>query len=203
MNTRTLGTIAMILSPALLIEALTFTNGENHLVTGICSFFFMLGWLCSNLAMQQMQAIGTGLAAKIVLWIQFVGIFLAMFFGIFEATQIVSEESLLFTIADLCWPLSMVFMIVVGIMAIRAKRWAGWQRFIPLICALWLPASILVMMPFGENAAVENVAAVFGFGWTAIAWFTLARIIRSNATLVTDKTTTAGNIDNESMVSVS
>lgn len=204
MNTRTLGTIAMIFSPALLIEALTFTNGENHIITGITSFFFMVGWLCSNIAMQQMQAIGTGLAAKIVLWIQFVGIFFAIFFGVFEATQIVSEESLLFTIADLCWPLSMVFMIVVGIMAIRANRWAGWQRFVPLICALWLPFSMLIMIPVGDSVAGENVVALLGFGWTAVAWFTLARIIRSNATLVTAKPVVNGSgNDSEAVVSVS
>ena len=115
------------------------------------------------------------------------GLILATFFGIFEATQIVPEESLLFIVADIFWPLSMLFMIVVGIMAIRANRWAGWQRFVPLICALWLPMSMLLMAVIGGNPALEPFGVYFGFGWTAIAWFVLALIVRSNATLVLPK----------------
>jgi hypothetical protein len=183
MSTRTLGTSALICAPALLIDAIwTATMGQSPIVTGICSFFFMLGWLCSNIGMQQMQALGTGLAAKIVLRIQFSGVFLAMFFGLFEATKLVPEESLLFTITDLCWPF-MLFMIVVGVMVIRANRWAGWQRFIPLICALWLPVGIVTSLPAESIPAFENISMLIGFGWTAVAWTLLALIVRSNATL--------------------
>jgi hypothetical protein len=187
MNLRTLGTIAMICSPALLIEAIwTYGVGpENNVVIGIASFVFMVGWLCSNLGMQQMQAIGTGQAAKIVLRIQFVGIFLATFFGIFEATGIVSEDNILFIVADMCWPLSMIFMIVVGIMAIRAKRWAGWQRFVPLFCSLWLVVALLLGLPAQQYPIFEMLSGLIGFAWTAVAWFTLALIVRSNATLAT------------------
>ncbi len=184
---RTLGTIALVCAPALFAELLITPDGSMHQVVGTTSFIFMFGWLCSNLAMQQMQAIGTGMWAKIVLRIQMVGVGLAMLFGFLEATQLVSEENLLFVITDLCWPLSMLFMIVVGIMAIRANRWAGWQRFVPLICALWLPASIGVGMATAGNPDLEFVNVYFGFTWTAVTWSLLALIVRSNATLVAPK----------------
>ena len=73
MNTRTLGTIAMVLSPALLLEALLTPTSDNTLIVGLMSFLFMMGWLCTNIAMQQMEALGSGRWAKIVLRIQMVG----------------------------------------------------------------------------------------------------------------------------------
>jgi hypothetical protein len=185
MNVRTLGTIAMICAPALFVEGLINPIEPHPLTAGIASFVFMFGWICTNLAMQQMQATGTGLWGKIVLQIQLVGLVLAMLFGFFEATQLLAEDNLLFVITDMCWPLSMLFMIVVGIMTIRANRWAGWQRFVPLICALWLPVAMGIGMGAESNPALGVASTLIGFGWTAVAWFVLALIVRSHATLVT------------------
>jgi hypothetical protein len=184
MNNRILGTIAMICAPALFIEGVTLPT-QNNVTIGIASIVFMLGWACSNIGMQRMQAIGTGLAAKIVLWVQLFGILMAMLFGFLEATEIVAEDNLLFIITDLCWPLSMVFMIVVGIMAIRANRWAGWQRFAPLLCAAWLPVAMLIGMGAANNPALETASSIVGLAWTGVTWFVLALVVRSNATLAT------------------
>jgi hypothetical protein len=112
-----------------------------------------------------------------------VGIILAMLFGFFEAAQLLAEDNLIFIITDMSWPLSMLFMIVVGIMTIRANRWASWQRFVPLICALWLPVAMLIGMGAESNPSLEVTSMLVGFGWTAVAWFVLALIVRSNATL--------------------
>jgi hypothetical protein len=185
MNVRTLGTIAMICAPALFVEGLINPIEPHPVTTGIASFIFMFGWVCTNLAMQQMQATGTGLWGKVVLRIQFVGLVLAMLFGFFEATQLLSEDNLIFVITDMCWPLSMLFMIVVGVMTIRANRWAGWQRFVPLICALWLPVAMGIGSGAESNPALGVASTLIGFGWTAVAWFVLALVVRSNATLVT------------------
>lgn len=186
MNVRTLGTIAMICAPALFVEGLiTTVNGPSNVTIGIASFVFMFGWICTNLAMQQMQATGTGLWGKVVLWIQLVGLVLAMLFGLIEATNLLPEDNLIFIITDMCWPLSMVYMIVVGIMTIRANRWAGWQRFVPLACAGWLPVALIIGMGAGSNPTLETVSMFAGFAWTAIAWFLLALVVRSNATLAT------------------
>jgi hypothetical protein len=201
MNHRILGTIAMICAPALLIEALIDPIDPNPLTIGIASFVFMLGWLCTNIAMQQMQAIGTGLAAKIVLRVQMVGVTLAMIFGVIEAGQLLPDDNIIFIITDLCWPLSMLFMLVVGIMAIRANRWAGWQRFMPLICGLWLPGSMLIRIIGGEGQTMELVSTFIGFGWTAVAWFVLALIVRSNATLALPKADTLPKQDTVASVS--
>jgi hypothetical protein len=187
MNNRILGTIAMICAPAMFVEGLLSPAEPNPVTIGIASIIFMFGWLCTNVAMQQMQAIGTGLAAKIVLRVQMVGIILAMSFGFFEATALLPEDNLIFIITDLSWPLSMLFLIVVGIMAIRANRWAGWQRFVPLFCALWLPVAIFIGSGAASNPALEVASMLVGFGWTAVAWFVLALVVRSNAMLALPK----------------
>lgn len=187
MNLRTLGTIAMICAPVMFVSGLISPTEPMPVVTGIASFAFMFGWICINLGMQQMQATGTGMWGKLVLRIQIVGLFLAMVFGILEATQVVAEDNLLFLITDICWPLSMLFMIVVGIMTIRANRWAGWQRFVPLICALWLPVAMVIGMGAESNPALGPASMLIGFGWMAVAWFVLALIVRSGATLATSQ----------------
>ena len=187
MNNRILGTIAAICAPALFVEGLISMNADEpgNVTVGIASFVFMLGWICTNLAMQQMQATGTGLWGKIVLRIQLVGLVLAMLFGVIEATSLLPDDNLIFVITDMAWPLSMVFMIVVGIMTLRANRWAGWQRFMPLICAGWLPVALLIGMNAESNPILATASMVIGFGWTAVCWFMLALIVRSNATLAT------------------
>jgi hypothetical protein len=187
MNNRTLGTIAMICSPALFIEGVLTFNQEtpDPVIVGIASFFFMAGWICTNLAMQQMQSAGTGNGGRWILRVQLVGLVLAMLFGLIEATALLPDDNPIFIATDMAWPLSMVFMIVVGIAVIRAKRWSGWQRFAPILCAAWLPIAILIGLGASSNPAMETVSGLVGFGWTAVFWFLLALVVRSNATLAT------------------
>jgi hypothetical protein len=187
MNNRTLGTIAMICSPALFIEGLLTLENPNHIIVGIASAVFMLGWICTNLAMQQMQAAGTGNGGRWILRVQLVGLVLAMLFGVIEAAALLPEDNLIFVITDMAWPLSMVFMIVVGIAVIRANRWAGWQRFSPILCAAWLPIALLIGMGAESNPALANASMLVGFGWTFVFWFILALVVRSNATLALAK----------------
>jgi hypothetical protein len=67
MNNRTLGTIAMICAPALLVEALLLRGEQTAVITGIASMVFMAGWICSNAAMRRMQAAGKGRWGQAVL----------------------------------------------------------------------------------------------------------------------------------------
>jgi hypothetical protein len=173
MNNRLLGTIAMICAPAMLIEGLLRGEQENALITGIASMVFMTGWICSNVGMRRMRATGTGEWGRAVLLIQLVGLVLALMFGFFEATGLLGRESLLFNITDVAWPLSMLWMIVVGIAVIAANRLSGWQRFVPLLCPLWLPIAIVVSMSFGDDRA----GGIVGFGYAAVLWGLLGYVI--------------------------
>ncbi len=80
------------------------------------------GWICSNTGMWRMRAAGTGKWGRAVLQIQLVGLVLAFMFGLFEAMGLLGRDSIIFNITDAAWPLSMLWMLVVGATVIVAKR---------------------------------------------------------------------------------
>jgi hypothetical protein len=159
MNNRLLGTIAIICAPALLIEELLLQGQENALITGIASMVFMAGWICSNIGMWRMRATGTGKWGRAVLLVQLVGLVLAFMFGLLEATGLLGRESMVSNVTDAAWPLSMLWMIVVGVTVIAAKRLSGWQRFVPLLCPLWLPIAITLSIAFGDTLGASSGSA--------------------------------------------
>jgi hypothetical protein len=54
----------------------------------------------------------------------------------------------LFAALDACWPLSNVWMLAIGITALRARVLHGWKRYVPLIVGLWFPITIIPAMAF-------------------------------------------------------
>ena len=176
MNDRILGTIAMICAPAMLIglllEDLLLRGQENAVVTGITGSVFMGGWICANIGMQRMRAAGTGKWGQAVLLIQLAGLVLAFMFGLFEATGLLGRESIIFNIMDAAWPLSMLWMLVVGIAVIRAGRLSGWKRYVPVLCPFWLLIAIVGSIAFGDTAG-----GLLGFGYAAVLWVLLGYIV--------------------------
>lgn len=172
MNNWLLGTIAIICAPALLIEELLLRGQENAPITGIASMLFMAGWICSNIGMWRMRVTGTGKCGRAVLLVQLVGLVLAFMFGLFEATGLLDRESIIFNVTDAAWPLSMLWMIVVGVTVIVANRLSGWQRFVPLLCPLWLPIAITLSIALGDT-----VGGIVGFGYAAVLWDLLGYVV--------------------------
>ena len=112
-----------------------------------------------------------------MLLIQLVGLVLAFAFGFFEATGLLGRESIVFNVTDAAWPLSMLWMVVVGITVIGAKRLSGWQRFVPLLCPFWLLIAIVASIAFGDT-----VGGIMGFGYAAILWALLGyAVLRSDS----------------------
>lgn len=171
MDNRVLGTIAIICAPALLIEGLLLGGQENAVITGIASMVFMAGWICSNIGMQRMRATGTGTWGRAVLLIQLVGLVLAFIFGFIEATALLDENNIVWVVTDAAWPLSMLWMLVVGITVIRAKRLSGWQRLVPVLCPFWLPLAALGGTVFGD------AGGVIGLVYSAVLWFLLGYVV--------------------------
>ncbi len=172
MNNRLLGTIAIICAPALLIEELLLLQGqENALITGIASMIFMAGWICSNIGMWRMRATGTGKWGRAVLLVQLVGLVLAFMFGLFEAMGLLDRESIVFNVTDAAWPLSMLWMIVVGVTVIVAKRLSGWRRFVPLLCPFWLPIAIV------GSIASDATGGFVGVAYATVLWALLGYIV--------------------------
>ncbi len=75
---------------------------------------------------------------------------------------------------DAAWPLSMLWILVVGITVVIAGWTAGWRRFVPLLCGLWFPLGGVAMVAFGDESGVV------GFGLAAVFWFLLGHVARSS-----------------------
>jgi hypothetical protein len=188
MSNRMLGTIAMICAPALLVEALITGGEEKSLVIGLASMVFMAGWICSNTVMRRTRAAGTGRWGRAVLLVQLVGLVLAFLFGLFEATGLLGRDNLAFNVVDAAWPLSMLWMLVVGITVVIAGRMSGWRRFVPLLCGLWFPLGGVAMVAFGDESGVV------GFGLAAVFWVLLGHVARSSDDEARGPALTAGHV---------
>lgn len=172
MSNKVLGTIAMICAPAMLVEALVLRGQGSDLIVGLASMVFMAGWICSNTVMRRVRPAGSGRWGRIALGVQLLGLSLAFMFGLFEATGLLGRESLVFNVTDAAWPLSMLWMLVVGVSVIAAKRLAGWRRFVPLLCGFWFPIGMVAMIAFGDESGV------IGFGLAAVFWTLLGYVVR-------------------------
>ena len=171
MNNRTLGLVAVICAPALLVEGLLLAGGENAVITGVASMVFMAGWICANTGMRRMQAAGNGRWGRAVLLVQLVGLVLAFMFGLFMATGLLGRGSIVFAITDAAWPLSMLWMLVVGIAVIAAGRLEGWRRFVPVLCPFWLLVAI------GGSVAFGDLGGHIGAGYAALTWALLGLVV--------------------------
>ena len=186
MNTRTLGTLAMVCAPALLVETLITGGREMPLVTGTASMIFMFGSLCSHIGLWRLAATSKGWWGRAVLGIEMGLVFLAFLFGLFEVTGALHEDNIIWAVTDIAWPLSMVFMLVVGITAAAAGRLPVPHRFVPLLCGLAFPVSILFGIATGAGMDDKSMALVF-FSMTTLFWALLGLVVRqSEAALAPD-----------------
>jgi hypothetical protein len=176
-TTRILGTIGMIASPMLFLE-LVLTDfdpsriGQSSLFA-LGGLLFVVGWMCSAVGLWLLRATGNGIGATVLLAIQLIGLTLA---GSQQVQDILgmSKETLFYGICDVAWPASVLFMLVIGTLVLRAKVLTGWRRFAPLFCGLTLPLFMLLMVVVGFQ--IGGVA----FGpLTFIAWALLGYTIRT------------------------
>lgn len=110
--------------------------------------------------------------------IQLVGLVLAFSLVFFEmldvAGLIAYRDNIIYIVVDTFWPLSMLWMLVVGVSVIVAKRLSGWQRFAPILCPFWLPIALLGSFFGDPNGFV-------GVGLSAVLWLMLGYIVRESS----------------------
>lgn len=155
MNHKVLGLITIICAPAMLAEDLI---GKSNVVMGIASMIFMIGSFCSLWALWQLKATGTSKWGRGVLIWQMFLVVLAFLFGVFEATQIISSENILYIITDIAWPLSMLSMLFVAITTAVVGVLQGWRRFAILPSGLIMIISILASIILGSALSEPTIA---------------------------------------------
>lgn len=66
---------------------------------------------------------------------------------------------------DLCWPLSMLLMLAVGICVAVTGRFGGPLRWLPLLCGLWLPVAGV-----GQGLLDGAAGTVPGAAWLGLTY---------------------------------
>jgi hypothetical protein len=71
---------------------------------------------------------------------------------------------------DAAWPLSAVFMVVVGIAVARAGALGSWRRFAPVFCGAALPLSVITAAVAGRAAMGPAFGVTTTLAWGATSW---------------------------------
>jgi hypothetical protein len=160
---RLLGLIGMLGAPGMLVDAsIRYASGDTGegviASSSIVGLFYILGWTASMIGFRQLRLAGNGVIARIVFWLQMAGLTLAAGQQIMELIKTPTLlHSRFFGICDAAWPLSHLFMLVIGGMVLSSGRIRGFARFAPLGCGLALPATAAL-------APLNHYLFVFGFG---------------------------------------
>lgn len=108
-------------------------------------------------------------------WIQIIGLSLAACRNILQIVGRPDTGNRFFQIADAAWPLSHVFLLVIGVAALYTKMWSGWRRLTLFFCGSALPLA----MGAGAAGGREALEAAFGV-LTATSFMLLGYAIRTS-----------------------
>lgn len=118
------------------------------------------------MALRRRRATGSGTGAAIVFAAQFAGLGLAAMQQIQDAVYTrAPPQTLFYAICDAAWPLSVLFMLVVGGFAIAARVLRGWRRWTPLLCGLALPILLVTTGVAGQRPANVLFSVYTGVAW--------------------------------------
>ncbi|GEM85758.1 hypothetical protein [Meiothermus granaticius] len=176
LSTCTLGLLAMIGAPALLLEGLRHgfakTPNEQTDVTGALLYAaFALGWLAAMIGLRRLQASGRGSLGRFLATAPLVTLPLALGQSLMDILK-VPTSSPFYIVTDLAWPLSMVLTFAVSVAVLLSGGLSGWHRLVPLLCGLSLPATLLLTALTGQ----ELPGWVFG-AHTALGWLLLGYVV--------------------------
>jgi hypothetical protein len=159
MNYKLLGGVAIICAPFLFLDFVTNEQSQNSWLTGLFGFVYMTGWICSIIALKRMDILGTTRWAKIAFTVQLSLLILAQCWNIWVIIG-ASHGNTLFTLLDMCWPLSNLWMLAIGITALKAKKLRGWKRFVPLFVGLWFPLTVIPAITLGIFVLAAPYSAI-------------------------------------------
>ncbi len=167
MNNKLLGALGMLGAPFLFIGTAWYADDM-----GLTGLVYMTGWICSLLGLQRLRVTGDTAFGRGIFYAVFTTLTLAQGWNVWTIFD-PKADSTFYQILDLTWPLSNVLMLPLGIAVLRARRLAGWYRFVPLAVGLWLPITLAGM------ALVGRTSPLMGFsGWySTLAWALLGFVV--------------------------
>jgi len=158
LGTRLLGALGIVGAQMWVLDAVYrhvygLGGGPNDRVSGALNLLYIIGWACSAVALRRLRVTGRGLTASVAYAVQCMGLTLA---GLISLQEVLDLKALaahpLYPVVDAVWPLSHLFMLVVGALVWRAGVWRGWRRLPCFVCGLALPAFFAAVPALGEDA---------------------------------------------------
>lgn len=165
MNTRWLGTIFIVSTVVVILNGLrSWTAGVEgpipDKITDLAYLIWGIGGVCAIAGLIRLNALGSSAAARALGFLPLIGFAtFGLGSGLALAGFITAEDSLYMVLAGIAWLVTLVGMVLVGILTIAAKTWAGWRRFAPLLTIVLAPVGIVI----GQIVGSEDVGAAIGY----------------------------------------
>lgn len=173
--TRLLGTVGMIGGPALLLEGIYrkiagLTNERDDRVVALLSVIYIAGWAASAVGMRRLRATGRSFWSAAIFYVQMFGLAMAGFWAVALLIGLDAQQgSTIYALTDPFWPLSHLFMLVVGLAVVKTWVWRGWRRVPPFLCGLALPLFFLTK-PLGLDEGVFAFLLMTAIGFTGLGY---------------------------------
>ncbi|UVF80522.1 hypothetical protein [Gordonia mangrovi] len=139
--TRTVGIALACSAPIWAISVAAFGDHEGFgaasMFAGVAALAFQLSVLGLLSVQMRTQAMGEGRVAEAGYRAEFLLIGGALVSTILDMFWLI-HESVVWMIFDICWPLSMLGMAIIGIRVAIAGRWTGGLRWQALFAQSWL-----------------------------------------------------------------
>lgn len=128
------------------------------------------------LAVALTGASGRGRAARVTLAVEAVLLAAAAVWSVVYAIDPASQRTVVMAVLDAAWPLSVLGLLPVGVLVLRAGVWPAPLRQLPLVAALWLPLDLVATLAVGESAGLALRVA-----WLAVVWGGLGLLLAVRA----------------------
>jgi len=158
----------MLASPMMLVEGVRFGFAQSvmDVWTTVGSLVYVGGWMCSAVGLRLLRATGDGRLARLVFTIQMIGLVMAAFWAGQYLFGPPDADSRLSHVTDAAWPLSHLFMLVIGALVVTTGRLTEWRRVPPFLSGAALPVFFLL-----SAVGVRRPVAAASFGVLTTAGF--------------------------------
>lgn len=137
MNTRLLGILCIATSAIAIIGTLFFNVRFDATPTTamgvVVGLLWPIGAIAGLVGLVLSNGVGSNPMVRAVAFLPIIALGLNTVAAVAEATGVGSPDSVLFTFGFFGM---MIGMVLVGILAIAARTWPGWRRFVPLFIIL-------------------------------------------------------------------
>jgi len=168
-----LGIFGMLAAPFLSFQMMCGQAADAYYTSlgGVFDLIYMCGWMCSVFGLKRLQMMGK--SNNLLCNIQLVLLSVANVWNVWVIFD-PNNNTTLFFVLDMFWPLSNLFMLVLGIVIAVKGTVKGWRRYVVLTVGLWLPFALATSMLFGRD---KHFAYYPGAAYSILAWITLGWFI--------------------------